>query len=117
MNFCEDCDNMLYVKINEDHVLEYYCKTCSRTYKPNVNESQCVYLEDYNTDTIKKESLVNKYTFDDPTLPFAKGIKCPNDKCSSKKANIKYMNYDNKGMKYMYVCMDCRKDGIEPYTF
>tara|TARA_E500000178_G_scaffold351783_1_gene413684 strand:+ start:2903 stop:3256 length:354 start_codon:yes stop_codon:yes gene_type:complete len=109
MNFCEDCDNMLYVNIDENDVLTYKCKTCQKVYDHNINKSNCVYEETYNIDDIKKETILNKYTFDDPTLPKAKGVKCPNDNCPSKKPNIVYINYDNKNMKYIYVCLDCRK--------
>jgi DNA-directed RNA polymerase subunit M/transcription elongation factor TFIIS len=111
MNFCDDCDNMLYERINDDHNLEYICKTCGRVYEGNLNENQCVYEENYEMDTIKKESFLNKYTFDDPTLPKAEGIKCPNDNCpGGDKTNIVYMNYDNKDMKYLYVCLSCKNN-------
>lgn len=117
MNFCEDCDNMLYVDIDENDILTYKCKTCERKYDSSINKNNCVYEESFDNDSIKKETLINNYTFDDPTLPKAKGIKCPNDNCSSKKSNIVYINYDNKNMKYIYVCLDCRKDNNEPYIW
>lgn len=118
MNFCDDCDDMLYIKIDfETNELNYTCKTCGKLYDAKINKTNCVHEETYDIDTIKKESFLNKYTFDDPTLPKAVGIKCPNDNCPSKKPNIVYLNYDNKNMKYIYVCMDCRKENNEPYIW
>ena len=33
MNFCENDDNMLYIKIDdEDETLKYYCKLCLTEY-------------------------------------------------------------------------------------
>ena len=35
MNFCEDCDNMLYMHITEEegkNVLKYFCRCCNNTY-------------------------------------------------------------------------------------
>ena len=118
MNFCDTCDNMLYVEVNtEDNVLNYNCKTCGKKYNASINKSNCVYEENYNIDEIRKETLLNEYTFNDPTLPKALGIKCPNKECPSKKPNIIYINYDNKNMKYIYVCLDCKKEKIEPYIW
>jgi DNA-directed RNA polymerase subunit M/transcription elongation factor TFIIS len=118
MNFCDTCDNMLYVHVNtDDNELTYNCKTCGKEYNASINKTNCVYEENYNIDVIRKETLLNEYTFNDPTLPKAIGIKCPNKECPSKKPNIIYINYDNKNMKYIYVCLDCKKEKVEPYIW
>ena len=125
MNFCEDCDDMLYVQIktdkddddNETNSLIYLCKTCSKEYPNNSNSKNCVYHNNNNLDEIKKESLINKYTLHDPTLPKALGVKCPNENCPTKTPNIVYINYDNKNMKYLYICKDCAKNGNSNYIW
>lgn len=136
MNFCEDCDDMLYIKIKsskdetespestdaqeettESNKLIYLCKTCGREYPQDSKSTNCVYHLNYNIDNIKKESLLNEYTFYDPTLPKASGIKCPNTNCPSKTSNIVYLNYDNLNMKYIYICLDCKKADIKPHIW
>ncbi len=125
MEFCEECDNMLYVKIrsieeeeSEDNVnkLIYYCKNCSNEIdKSTVNT--CIYTINYDIDVTKKEHCINKYTLSDPTLPKAHGIKCPNETCPGKKPNIVYIKYDEKQMKYIYVCINCFNAGISPHIW
>jgi DNA-directed RNA polymerase subunit M/transcription elongation factor TFIIS len=131
MEFCETCDNMLYTKIVEESEsktgcdsekvkseLIYFCKNCGKEYKTLGKTIKSVYSIDYNLDNIKKHSLINEYTLEDPTLPKAIGIKCPNKECPSKStSNIVYINYDEKNMKYMYACLDCYKSKIEPHIW
>ena len=131
MEFCENCDNMLYVKIVNDNdsgeqesadaeiqeKLTYYCRCCGNT-KANIKTTTTIiYSINFNTDNIKKQSIINPYTFNDPTLPKATGIKCPNKNCPSKIPNIIYINYDENDMKYIYVCLDCHKNNIEPHIW
>jgi DNA-directed RNA polymerase subunit M/transcription elongation factor TFIIS len=142
MEFCEKCDNMLYVKVKsieeadtdgEDSTGEvpnpggilsnlktnqliYYCKNCSNEIdKSSVNK--CIYHINYDIDVIKKEHCINKYTLSDPTLPKAHGIKCPNGNCPGKKPNIVYIKYDDKGMKYIYICVNCFNANISPHIW
>lgn len=134
MEFCEDCDNMLYVKIksmeeteedaesgsetpvDKTNQLIYYCKNCSNEIdKSSVNN--CIYHINYDIDVIKKEHCINKYTLSDPTLPKAHGIKCPNSNCPGKKPNIVYIKYDDAGMKYIYVCVNCFNADISPHIW
>ena len=123
MEFCKICENMLYVNINQDsessadepkkNKLVYYCKCCNEEYDKS-DTNHCVYHVSYELDQIKRENMVSKYIVNDPTLPKAHGIKCPNENCPSKKSNIIYIKNDDKNMKYIYVCVDCNKSGIEP---
>ena len=132
MEFCETCDNMLYTKIVDDSEsshedcqeskaksgLIYFCKNCGKEYNTKGKTVKSVYSIDYNLDTIKKHSLINEYTLEDPTLPKANGIKCPNTECPAKStSNIVYINYDEKNMKFMYACLDCYKEKIEPHIW
>ena len=132
MNFCEDCRNMLYIKtFDNDEELEnddepkknqklmYYCKSCGREYEAS-DTKQSIYSINFNTDNIQKHTLINQYTLQDPTLPKAQGIKCPNADCESKttkNTNIVYINYNEKDMKYIYACLDCYKNKIQPHIW
>ena len=145
MDFCEDCDNMLYIKIIDEEETDqetsagkiqseesicstentkggliYFCKCCGKEYSNIKNTLNSVYSINYNLDNIKKYNLINEYTLEDPTLPKANGIKCPNKECASKTNkvnNIVYINYDETGMRYIYACLDCYRSKIEPHIW
>ena len=133
MNFCENCDNMLYMRILEVPVdndspttpdegdeaemktqnkIVYYCRCCNNEY-PNLHKkNSCIFKIDYNIENIKKNSFINKYVYDDITLPIAENMKCINASCpGGSKPNIKYIQYDKDDMKYIYICMNCYKAG------
>lgn len=121
MNFCEDCDNMLYMNITDDgegkNVLKYYCRCCNNTYDHTKEDDSCVFNINFNIDNIKKNSNLNKYVYNDITLPRAEGIKCPNKQCPAAKPEIVYIQYDKEDMKYIYICLDCYKAKIEPHVW
>ena len=94
MKFCEKCENMYYMKVNEENKLIYVCKNCG-----NENEEEII------TTNMK----VYKY---DPTLPHMTNIKCPNPECKCNKRNdliqdVVYLRYDDENMKYIYLCCHC----------
>ena len=120
INFCPECDNMLYMRIkNDDDVnkLVNYCKNCG--YQHDIKSSNnCIYDNNFvAVDNILKENSINRYTTLDPTLPKAKGIKCPNERCPSANPEIVYVNYNENKMKYTYICLDCKQAGIKPYVW
>ena len=107
MEFCKDCKNMIYLKIEtrqndkgiEEEMVINYCKQCGKEYKLQ-NTKQSLHSINLNVeDTIKKKKILNPYSIADPTLPIASGIRCPNKECPSKTTGygaptIKYMNYE-----------------------
>lgn len=128
MEFCPDCDNMLYINIESNDSesecgnncvskLSYYCKNCGYKTDKLKSNNCCIYEENFNTDNIKKEMSFNENTINDPTLPRAIGIRCINANCPSKKPEIIYINYDSKNMKYTYICLDCHKVGNDNYIW
>ena len=137
MDFCDECDNMLYTKIVDEPEEEedassggaacpapskggliYYCKNCGKEHTNIKNTQRSIFSINYNIDEIKKHSLINEYTLADPTLPKTTGIKCPNKSCPNKSSsNIVYINYDSNNMKFVYACLDCYKAKIEPHIW
>ena len=82
MLFCENDDNMLYIKVDDNSNLIYYCKLCGEEYNMkdlNLDQkaTQCVYKHNYNTKNYSYKTFINKNMFKDPTLPRVKNIKCP----------------------------------------
>ena len=128
MEFCTNCDNMLYINIetsdseSDDNAsssskLTYYCKNCSFKTEDLKSKNCCIYEETFNTDSIKKDMSFNENIIHDPTLPRAIGIRCINSNCPSASPEIIYINYDNKNMKYTYICLDCQKAGNKNYIW
>ena len=119
MHFCIKCENMLYVKLvhKDSNNLEYYCRNCGETEQPITHENICV----SKTDIVIKEKAylhdINQFTKLDPTLPRTNNIRCPNPSCMSnieqesveKKSEVIYFRYDDKNLKYIYICTQCDK--------
>tara|TARA_B100001093_G_C26315401_1_gene795365 strand:+ start:197 stop:637 length:441 start_codon:yes stop_codon:yes gene_type:complete len=146
MKFCQNCDNLLYLKINdkkpdesnsnegnedvsetaisgddmpntdEPCELKYICRMCNEEYK-STEEDSCVFNINFNLDNIKKNSFINDFIYDDITLPRAEGIKCPNENCPDTKPEIVYIQYDRENMKFIYVCLSCHRDGVTPHIW
>ena len=122
MEFCEDCNNMLYLDINNDEEsgksnLIYKCRKCNKNFS-NIDgiKNNCVYKIDYNIDKIKRDAYINKYTSLDITLPRI-NIKCPNNKCTVANPEIVYVRYDNENMKHCYICCECQKENRDFFWF
>lgn len=113
MNFCDNCDNMYYIKLNSEdpNKLVYYCRNCGNEDSNITTDNICV----LKTNIKKKEQtfnhIINKYTKLDPTLPRVNNVLCPNTTCET---NIKetpkeiiYIRYDDTNIKYVYLCSHC----------
>ena len=114
MEFCDVCNNMLYVKTDENKNLVKFCKHCdfSKTdeSKTCAKISETIYTED---DLLYNQSI-NKYLRYDQTLRRINDslIKCPNTDCismieESKPQQVLYIKYHPQNMKYLYVCDYC----------
>ena len=108
MNFCPECESILYICLEKDkhtekNILFEKCKNCGYSHiKDLENESNsklCVY-----SNTISNESLDttnnlidNKYIIKDPTLPRLDNIPCINPNCITKlyKNALIILNYKN----------------------
>jgi len=108
INFCDNCENILYIYSDEESNLYLGCKVCSLK-KPYEN-TKSIYNNEFKIDlsqTINK----NKYLNYDNTLPVIEGnknIKCPNEECPKKEySSVTYIKYDEKEMKYIYTCRHC----------
>ncbi len=112
MKFCKNCDNMYYLKINNenDNNLIYYCRNCG---KEDIidNKATSIIKTVVNGTNDVFVNVVNKYTKYDNTIPRAKEIICPNASCKSLEnpdmKDILLIRYDETNMKYMYLCSIC----------
>ena len=112
MKFCESCDNMYYISINEEdnNMLMYYCRNCGSVDKTLASENICVLNTQLKKGEQKYNHIINEYTKMDPTLPRLYNVECTNMGCAShekKKHAVIYIRYDEENMKYLYMCTTC----------
>lgn len=108
---------------SESIPLTMYCKHCPYTLeidqtKGNTSSSKlfnpCMYRSNYSSNhPLYYATLVNKYTFDDPTLPRMR-MPCPNEKCPTQNdtsfaSEVIFVRYDDQDMHYLYLCQHCRQ--------
>ena len=112
MNFCNKCDNMLFVKLSLDdpNVLVNYCRNCGNEAIPTA-ENLCIFKNNLKKNDTKYDNYINEYTKLDPTLPRITTIKCTNLECLSNKDDDKReiisVRYDDDKLKYVYLCAVC----------
>ncbi len=116
MKFCNNCDNMFYISLQDDECnkIIYYCKNCGNSDNNLLETNKCILKEHISKNESKFEYCVNDYTKLDITLPRINYIKCPNEKCKSNEVmfdsnlrEILYIRYDDVNMKYLYLCSHC----------
>ncbi len=132
MKFCDYCENMLYVSV-EDELL-FRCKNCNfvkvqdkpvdgssipvlhqnyaegKDAKPKEEGDECIMDINYADDTRSYKQFITKNIKYDPTLPHVNNIPCTNAECRLGKgdtANTIYIKYDHVNMKYLYFCCHC----------
>jgi len=121
INFCDGCENILYIYTDEENKLYLGCKVCGE--KKDYVNNKSIYSNEFHLD-FSETINNNKYLSFDNTLPVInnKNIKCPNEDCVSKtdtkgkkdnkdtkdnKENITYIKYNHDDMKYIYICNYC----------
>jgi DNA-directed RNA polymerase subunit M/transcription elongation factor TFIIS len=119
MNFCSNCDNMYYIKLNDDeNELIYYCRNCGNVDNSPTENSLVISSANFKNEDAFISSFINSYTKHDPTLPRTNLLKCPNNECISnkksedneepeQKSEIICIRYDATELKYIYLCSYC----------
>ena len=115
MKFCKVCENMYYIMIDpkDSNKLSYYCRNCGDVDNEETNqEIHCVLNTQFKSDEQNVHHTLNKYVRLDPTLPRIYHIPCPNEQCTTNKdkptdREIIYLRYDEKNLKYLYLCSTC----------
>lgn len=113
MRFCPCCNNFLYVDLDEEKNLLYYCKNCSHKSVEKKEGGSILVIDDNKIDDATRYSqFLNKHIKHDPTLPHVNNIKCTNPKCTKPKDadnDIIYIKYDFVNMYYLYYCCYCEE--------
>jgi DNA-directed RNA polymerase subunit M/transcription elongation factor TFIIS len=112
MEFCDLCDNLLYLRGEEEGGLARHCKHCGVS-KPvdGAGPAWKVCQTLYSEDDLLYLQYKNKYLRYDPTLPRVSdpSLPCPNKECTGPKdkPQVVYIKYHPLHMKYMYTCDYC----------
>lgn len=113
MEFCEYCDNMLYMRTNDNGDLVKYCKQCTHETVQSAKTGTAIRVTHtlYTEDELLYKQHQNMYLRFDPTLPRVNDIPCPNAECEKSKQNpsVLYVKYHPVDMKYFYMCDHCGK--------
>lgn len=113
MEFCEVCDNLLFLRSEDNAALVKYCKHCPFTKKEESQVRRAVKVSQtiYSEDDLLYLQYRNKYLRNDPSLPRIQdpSLPCPNKDCSGPKdaPQICYIKYHPVHMKYLYCCDYC----------
>ena len=112
MKFCNKCDNMYYLSIEEEtEKLKFYCRNCGNEDSLDDDKESLIIHNNVKTKPNKLSNVINQYTKYDPTLPRMTSMKCPNHDCSSntdeREKEILYIRYDDINLKYVYMCTKC----------
>lgn len=107
IQFCNNCENMTYLCIeDETNELVSKCKCCGNV-SPIKQTSKSVY--NMSNSKIDKLDIIksNQYITHDITLPTIKNsiLQCNKEGCGGDE--ITYIKYDDKDMKYAYICKKC----------
>ncbi len=108
MKFCDNCDNMLYIRLEDadaDKKLMQYCKNCGH------EEATATCVFGNATGTQKRVVHRTRDIVHDPTLPRVRHIRCPNADCKGAKSKglgeVIYMKVDHANLKFLYYCTGC----------
>lgn len=116
MEFCKECDNLLYLKINnkedDTEILKqcYNCNFCKKIDIDNKETNKCFYQNINDVDKLQYYLLKKENLRHDPTIPHINVIPCPNQKCpsySGTKNDIFYISINKEKLMYLYVCNNC----------
>lgn len=111
MEFCNFCDNMLYIKSNEENPFDvkYYCKNC--TFEKPLSTGMVIQNRYDNTTNVNYKSIINKNIVHDPTIPHIDNIPCLNSQCTKPEDqgnDVMYIKVDNINLKFIYYCTYCK---------
>jgi DNA-directed RNA polymerase subunit M/transcription elongation factor TFIIS len=113
IHFCGECFNLTHLQLDEDSKLIHFCKICEKTEEFS-GSNNCIYSNDLKEFDVSQVINTNKYITHDKTLPSIRNninLNCPNEECTTNTEKIdksfKYIKYDDKNMKYMYICETC----------
>lgn len=112
MDFCEYCNNMYYIKEDEEGNILLYCKNCGSVKEiDDVNEPRKIAVNNQNGTNEKYTKYINPNIVYDSTIPHVSNIKCPHKDCTKDEGldnDVLFIKYDKENIKYLYCCSYCK---------
>jgi len=113
MEFCNFCNNMMYIKDDEDDKfnVKLYCKCCSYEKQISNENSSTLILQNTYDKKVDYKKHINPNIEYDITIPHVDNICCPNENCSKKeseKNDVMYIKIDHINLIYVYYCTYCK---------
>jgi len=103
MQFCNECNNLLYPKENRElKQLFLSCRNCGHEEKAKI---LLVYINEVTKTGAALETLVNRELTMDPTLPRTREADC--EKCHNNEAVYFCPNDENMELKFVCCNVDC----------
>ncbi len=112
MLFCPLCDNMMYMKTDDNLTLKMFCKNCAHSM-----DSDDVGLSKPVTDMAVNDPDEQRYkvhidesSVNDVTLPRVDDIRCVNSACTkpvSSDNRVIYVKRDAVNLTFAYCCCFC----------
>jgi DNA-directed RNA polymerase subunit M/transcription elongation factor TFIIS len=115
IEFCDFCDNMVYMSLEKENKATWYCKNCN--HKKDIDEEDKIITildKKYNNE-LEYLIYLNPYLKYDNTLPHIHNLECTNKSCTKKEGqenDIIYIRYNNEDMKYIYICTYCNQNWL-----
>jgi DNA-directed RNA polymerase subunit M/transcription elongation factor TFIIS len=104
MEFCDVCENMLFLRLDKDGVddvsnvqLKYFCETSKNSIISRTN---------YEDNKTSYKQYISAHIAEDKTLPRVNNIECPECKTNTE---VIYVKYDTINLKFLYHCTQCKK--------
>lgn len=102
---------MLGIEAYDPNQLIYWCRNCGNKDNTLAGEDTTVLKTEFKQTEHKFSHFINRYTKYDPTLPRINKVLCPNTECETNTKGVPkevvYIRYDDKNMKYIYLCSIC----------
>ena len=98
IKFCEQCHNLMTLKVGKDKNIVYYCELCDLVEKAETN-----ILKSRKKQTIEKHAEMAETALYDDTLPRIK------KKCKSCDNDILIYFKDTETLRNVYVCRACSR--------
>lgn len=112
MDFCDYCNNMYYIKEDDENKIMFYCKNCSAVKMiDDINEPKKIAMNNQDSTKEKYIKYINQNIVYDNTIPHVNNIDCPNKECTkdpTKDNDVLYIKYDKSQIKYLYCCSYCK---------
>jgi DNA-directed RNA polymerase subunit M/transcription elongation factor TFIIS len=116
MEFCDFCENMLYIKCSytDDNKYDvmYHCKNCDSIKELPTNSITTFAEKNFDTTVhVANDHFMNSNIEFDHTIPHVNNIVCPNIKCTKEpnvENDVMYVKTDPIKLSFSYYCVHCK---------